>query len=704
MNKKIKRLIYVFPIIFSMLFPSTALASSVTTSDMSQMVTTTPSKSTDYTTASDLAKAKAEALLSMYGATSVQYALIDHGKIVLSGQAGVYSMESGKSPAKDTLYGIGSISKVFTATAVMQLVDEGKINLDTPVYKYLPEFQMADSRYKAITVRMLLNHSSGLMGSTYANSFSFAEKSNSCFDYLLKYLKTSRLKADPGMFSVYCNDGFTLAELLVEKISGISFTQYIKDNISTPLTMKNTFTPNNDFSRSRLAKGYFPGIQYTLPTEAINIIGTGGIYSTAEDMCQFATTFMSNSTPILSTEAVNAMANPEYRSGLWAEGPSSILSYGLGWDSVDTYPFTEYGIKALVKGGDTLQYHGSLVVLPEENMAMTVLSSGGSSTLNQLLAQEVLLSVLQEKGSISEIHENVTFQEPVMISVPDALAKYNGFYANRDEVVSITINPEGTLTMKDILSPEDLLTFIHTGDGKFYAPDGSYYLSFSELYNGYTYIKVSGYSEAPGLGQVVQSEYQYQKLEANPLSNQVKTAWQKRNNKNYFMVDEAYTSELYAIYLPALKISLSDELEGYYLDAKITGKNSAKTVLQIPAMNGRDLVDYQFYIKDNKEYLEAGGTHYISEDAISTFSTKSSFTCKINKSGEANWYKIGKKSEGKKIQVTVPKNSSFSVYDENGACIHNSLVFKSNTVTLPKDGYIVFVGNANAKFKVSYTK
>lgn len=293
---------------------------------------------------------------------------------------------------------------------MMQLVEQGKVNLDSPVVSYIPEFVMADSRYKDITVRMLLNHSSGLMGSTLSNALLFNDGDFTTYQNFLNILKNSRLKANPGEFSVYCNDGFTLAEILIEKVSNMSFTEYIKHNISAPLNLYNTKTPVDSFSKHRLVKTYLPNVKYNLPTDTFNMIGTGGIYSTAENLCVFSTIFMNNSSSsVLTRDSAKTMENTEYLRGLWPEEELSSLSYGLGWDTVDTYPFNQYGIKALSKGGDTTVFHGNLTVLPEENMAIAVLSSGGSSAYDQLVANEILLTALEAKGRIKEIKTNKTF-------------------------------------------------------------------------------------------------------------------------------------------------------------------------------------------------------------------------------------------------------------------------------------------------------
>lgn len=91
--------------------------------------------------------------------------MISDGKIVLSGTSGIFNKDNTRTLDNQSLFGIGSTSKMFTATAVMMLLDQGKLDLDEPVTTFIREFKMADPRYKEITVRMLLNHSSGFLGS-----------------------------------------------------------------------------------------------------------------------------------------------------------------------------------------------------------------------------------------------------------------------------------------------------------------------------------------------------------------------------------------------------------------------------------------------------------------------------------------------------------------------------------------------------------
>ncbi|OPJ62244.1 serine hydrolase domain-containing protein [Clostridium oryzae] len=651
-----------------------------------------------------VADEKASALVSAYGCTSVQYALIDNGKMVLSGNAGTYEKGSNTSLTADNMYGIGSISKVFVTTAVMKLADEGKVNLDTPVTHYIKNFKMADKRYKKITVRMLLNHSSGLMGSSFSNAILFNDNSTYAHDSLLKQLRTQRLKAAPGEYSVYCNDGFDLAEILVERVTGTSYTNYIAKNITGPLKMKDTKTPLSDFDRNKLAKTYYTGIDKALPVEDFNAIGCGGIYSSAEDLCNFATTFTKNSNGVLSDKAIKAMQSKEYSRGIWPSATDSIFSYGLGWDSVNLYPFNRYNIKALEKGGDTKFYHSSLIVLPKENVAMAVVSSGGSSSLDELMAEGVLLSALKEKGAISKIKADKTFAKPKKTVVPDKIKKFEGTYAAHSNFINIEISKSGILKESYPQIPQyGTQTYVYTKKGSFVSNDGTDSLKFVKAKNKKTYLEEESYVSAQYLGQTVDDEFIAQKDKVKKLSKAVSDAWKNREGKKYYALNERYSSMSYMYACPYAQVAFSKGFKGYYGMDKITGQNTATAFLDGPGMLARDQYDYKFYKKDNVEYLSSDGSIFVEEAAIGTLPTDDKFNCKINNDGYAQWYKISDASAGKEITVDMPKNAGFAVYNSNGSLVNDTVISGDNKVTLPKDGRIVFLGDANADFTVQYS-
>ena len=170
--------------------------------------------------------------------TSASVALVSGGKTVWSQTFGRVNT-AGKKPSPTTQFGIGSVSKMVTAMAVMQLVDPGKVSLDAPVVRYVPDFSMLSPQYKQITVRMLLNHSAGVAGHRPRRRFSY-KPIPSYVDGVMAGLANSHLKTTPGAMNVYCNDCFTLAGVVVERVSGMSYQDYVTANILKPLGMRHS--------------------------------------------------------------------------------------------------------------------------------------------------------------------------------------------------------------------------------------------------------------------------------------------------------------------------------------------------------------------------------------------------------------------------------------------------------------------------------
>lgn len=648
-----------------------------------------------------VAAEKAKLLTDTYNTTSVQYALIDHGKIVVSGQSG-RNDEKGKKPlTAKTMYGTGSTSKMFVTAAVMKLVDEGKIDLDTPVVKYIPGFTMKDKRYKKITPRMLLNHSSGLYGSTLANAFLFEDNDTYAHDTFLEQLADQKLKADPGECSVYSNDGFTLAEILVEKVSGMDFTSYIHRYFTKPLGMSNTKTPLDRPNPSKMAGLYYPPYKGQLPNESVNVIGTGGIYSTAEDMVRFSQIFTGQVKGILSDESVTAMGQEEYKKGMWPEDADTSFGYGLGWDSVNLFPFGDYGIKALSKGGDTVLYHASLVVLPEQNMAAAVLSSGGASTTDQLLANEILLHALKEKGVIADFKPEKSYGKPVQADPPEEVLNQAGIYGATNQTIQVEISKDGEMSVSSLQMPDyPAEKYVYTADGSFISPDGSIKVSFVTEENGRTYLWTRLYLSLPGLGQTALSHYTAEKLEAHDIPEETAAAWKERDGKKYYLINEKYTSVTYWL-MPTLQLNLLEEVPGYVMDQKITGPHTSVSELQIPTMAGRDNQAYNFFKKNGIEYLEASGSLFVREEAVGPIDSGKKSSVTIPASGHAKWFTVPEKAAGKRMKVKMPAKGSFAVYDEKGTCVNFSVISGDHQVVLPEKGTLVFAGKAGSKMKVS---
>lgn len=633
---------------------------------------------------------QADVLTQNYGVTSIQYALLDNGEIVTSGNSGVYSKTENRALTPDVMYGIGSTSKMFTTAAVMKLVDEGKIELDAPVTRYIPNFKMADKRYRQITVRMLLNHSSGLMGSTYNSGFLYDDNDTRAHDSFLNDLSTQMLKADPGAFSVYSNDSFTLAEILVEKVSHMSFTEYLHQAILKPLGLLNTKTPQDEFNRSQLARTYKNGLE--TPNDTANIIGSGGIYSSAEDLVTFGAIFTKAGT-LLSEQAKEATMQKEYLNGQWLDVKENSFGYGLGWDCVELYPFSQYGIRALKKGGDTLLMHNALIVLPDYNMVAAVSSSGGSSMYNEMIAVQMLLNQLKAKGIIDEIIPMKEVLVPKAVEIEDDLRKYEGLYGSSTAIYRLSLT-ENELILANAYAEENALKYTYTGNGIFKNEYGTVELAFLEQ-EGNVYLIENNHLILNGIGDTVLAQYTAQKLEDYQIPEKIKKSWDARENNAYLLVNEKQSSQVYEM-LPAAGIAYVD---GYLVSNKIVDKNKAVNVVEIPVMAGRDTRDYVFYRYAGVEYMQSNDSIYMDMKAINQLNDDR-FTSRIRSKGYTQWYRFDASYQGKTMNVAMDGTSGFVVYDSNGLLQIQCADEKNGAVVLPAGGYIGFIGDAFDRFKV----
>ncbi|WP_320931367.1 serine hydrolase domain-containing protein [Hungatella sp.] len=634
-----------------------------------------------------------------------------------------------QAAAEPLMYGIGSTSKVVTAAAVMRLADEGKLDLKKPLITYIPEFEMADERYRRITPEMLLDHSSGLPGSTLNNAMLLGDSDTENHDMLLARLKKQRLKSDPGDIQVYCNDGFTLAEILVERVTGLSFTEYIDREFSETLGLTQFKTPQSGNLSGRLAKIYDVGTGEELPPEHTNVIGSGGIYATAMDLCRFSEIFMKNradNAGLLSEEALLAMETSRYNEEINPNGYDTTLSYGLGWDSVETYPFSRYGIKALVKGGDTNFYHGSLTVLPEENISCAVLTSGGSSTLNQLAVQEILMTYLDEVQRIERgDEERVSRGEEAGLN----LAERSGWYAGSD-LLKLSVSGEGEMTVVSEGSGRRREQAYRLGeDGGFYSMDGSYIsasgelskgssgrigrtrLSFQEGKKGREYLMAESMEVYPGLGRVATYLPVGTRYTGNAPAKAAVSAWKALDGQEYYLLSEKYTSSAWLKRFMVKPLLLDEpggilSFENLELRmAEVTDEAHARFFTEVPGQAGRDLNDYTRTEENGKQYLESGSYRYIAAADAEAFPDAD---CErtIGADGEALWFTTGDRNQKRPVVIEKPENGAWYVYDHTGRdmkCVSSSWTLSEDRpFYLPEDGRVVLVGEAGAVFTIRY--
>ena len=648
----------------------------------------------------ETAQSAAQGALTYGGADSVQYALWQDGKVVLTGSCGSYSRTENRALTDDILYGIGSVSKIYTTVAVMQLAEAGRVSLDAPVTRYLKDFNMADERYRQITVRMLLNHSSGLMGSHFENAMLFGDADPVAADSLLEQLSTQRLKADPGAYSVYCNDGFTLAELVVEAVTGMEFMDYVRTRILKPAGLENTFAPGDTFDTGRLAKTYRGADTRALPQDCLNLVGTGGIYATASDLAAFGGALIG--TKLLRQSSLNAMAAPEYDRGIWPDTDApDALRYGLGWDAVEWLPFSQSGIQALVKGGDTLRYHAGLVVIPEYHMAAAVLSSGGASTYNEMTAAQMLAAALKARGVV--LDESLPLlPEAAPAAMPAELTENAGYYGSTAAQYRVDVTDDGTLTMRVLTMPSvPAQAFTYCDDGTFRDTTGQAALRFVKEANGQLYLYQQAVGLLPGLGMMPTANYAAVKLPENDITPEVQAAWDRYLSTSFLPMGEKYSSQTYLALADSTAQETAELVPGYVGASRIVDSTSALYELQIPGANGRDGQDIHVYEQSGTTWMDVNGALYMSAEGAPVLYTGPDSYSTVQENGYARWYRVGGNA-GKSMTVRVPEDAGFWVYDTDGQVTASSVLWGDTRAELPQDGFVVFAGDPGARFHLSF--
>ncbi len=363
---------------------------------------------------------------------SASAAITVDGKTVYAEGFGMADREKSVPVDASTLFNIGSVSKVYVAAAVMLLADDGRIDLDKPASYYLPQFRMADSRYRAITVRMLLNHTSGLPGTEYANAFGFKYNDKVKQD-TIETLTRSHLKHAPGAMAVYCNDGFTLAEMIVERMSGMTYLDFLNRRIFKPLGLKNTGVSVGGIRGKPVAAYYDPTTGKKHPPEALSVLGAGGLSSTAVELCRFADAFAAENR--LLKKASLAEMKKAQPSAFAGKLRQPELSFGLGWDLTGLARYDAAGIKVLGKSGGTGNYSSMVYTAPDRKISVAVIATGPQSGA-MLIALDLLDAVLVGKKMIPKEEKGVT-APPAAALIPQEDVQFGGYYGSQGGLAQI---------------------------------------------------------------------------------------------------------------------------------------------------------------------------------------------------------------------------------------------------------------------------
>jgi CubicO group peptidase (beta-lactamase class C family) len=335
--------------------------------------------------------------MSKYGVPGVSVALVRDDKVLWMKAYGYADVEGTVPATTRSVYQVGSISKTFTAAAVMQQVERGTLDLDVPIQKYLPNFAMKSRWGSGVpqpSLRELLSHHAGLPTYYLKGFFSRQPLSE-----LIDALKDEHLAYQPRQIFNYSNLGPDIAGAALERLSGVDFATYMQKTLLDPLGMTSSSFALDERVRPVFARGYVKGT----PSEAVTIrdVPAGGLFSNVEDMARFMRMILSRGTldgrRILSSNSVAAMLTPQF-----ADLPFNFgQRFGLGL-MLSGIPIHNAGTVAWHNGG-TKTFISQMALLPEKKLGVIVLANADrAGPMVYEAAEEVLRLALESLEGISQ--------------------------------------------------------------------------------------------------------------------------------------------------------------------------------------------------------------------------------------------------------------------------------------------------------------
>lgn len=387
---------------------------------------------------------------------------------------GVLNRNTGVAATPDSLFQIGSVTKVWTAALVMQLVDEGAVELDAPVRRHLPEFGLPDAAAaEAVTVRQLLAHTGGFVGDLFTDT-------GPGDDALRRYLDVIAREAaqvhPPGALISYCNSGYSVLGALVARLRGTTWEAALRDRLLAPLGIEPSALSADEAILFRTAAGHVqaPGSdrvsvfpRWSLPRS--NAPAGATLCLTADGLLSLGRMMLAGGSGVLSEAAAAAMRTPQVDvPGLGGRRPRQ---WGLGLMLFD------WGTPVYGHDGGTIGQNTVWRVLPEHDLVLAAVSNGGPYVR---LQDDVLAPVLRELAGVAL----PPYPTPPAPPRPYDGAGHAGTYAVPEESwqvadlgdrLRVTMSPSDR--MRAMGSSEETLEMVPLDGGTYIAttaPDGAH--------------------------------------------------------------------------------------------------------------------------------------------------------------------------------------------------------------------------------------
>ncbi|HIF38952.1 MAG TPA: class A beta-lactamase-related serine hydrolase, partial [Gemmatimonadetes bacterium] len=338
-----------------------------------------------------------QAEIQAKGLPALSISLVDDQSVVWSAGFGVENSQKGTPATSETIYRVGSVSKLFTDLAIMKLVEDGAIDLDEPVSTYIPSFEPMNGYDAEITLRQLMSHRSGLVREPPVGHYfddtepSLSQTVESLNQTELVYVPEERIK--------YSNAAIAVVGYVLEVLQGREFAKELKESVLAPLGMtSSSFAPDVEITE-HLADAYMWGFDrapFPAPTFQLGMAPAGSMYSSVEDLSLFIKAMLNGGlgveSRLIETATLEEMWEPQYAP------ENATTGYGLGFRIGNLE-----GLRRLGHGGAIYGFSTELAFLPEAKLGVVAVSSldGTNAVVSKIVngALEMMLAVQSKEVS-----------------------------------------------------------------------------------------------------------------------------------------------------------------------------------------------------------------------------------------------------------------------------------------------------------------
>lgn len=348
--------------------------------------------------------------MKVQGIAGLSYVIIENDKIVHEesfGKADLNKKLTTKTPMR-----LASLSKSFTALSILQLVEQGDIQLDTPVKQYIPWFELKNSSLSSeITIRHLLQQTSGI--SSDGELVLGINLLNKSLEETVKLLKDVDMSHPAGTEFEYTNLNYLCLGLVVEYVSGMSLSSYIQSHILNPLDMTNSYTSIEEANQHGLSKGFTSWFGLHMPTDTLlsdlpNFLASGYMVSSSEDMGKYLQMYMNmgqyNESTILSKQGVETLQTPSKESAMYRDD-TLFGHYAMGW-----WERNIQGTKVIGHSGDLPSLaRTDMYIIPDKKIGIVLLTNTHNGLFapgDSHISTDGIISLLLGKVPATETDSN----------------------------------------------------------------------------------------------------------------------------------------------------------------------------------------------------------------------------------------------------------------------------------------------------------